>query len=250
MFTEQSLDGFRLHIAPGVSGSWVGKIIRGLDTLPRANRAHHRRMGLVNLPFDSSSGSGFVKVYHHTSPRHQKWRRRAPIQRLRRRYADHEGQALRHLDAAGVPVPGLLFYGEEWRLGIRHRGVVVSQAVTGPTLFEVLNRRLEDRWLEAYPRLLARIHESGLSHGDAYSRNFLVDRSRLMAIDLENSRPLTRKKRSSDLVAMISSIHRATGLEDLAMRSLDSYISVVGEASSISTGALLKRGLTMATENI
>lgn len=246
MFDKQHSRRFRLRVDSGVSATWVDDTVENLHALPLDLNLAQRRRGVIDLPPGSTNSRAFIKVFHHTSRRHHKWRRRLPIQRLRPRYADHEGRALRHLAAAGVPVPKLLFYGEEWSLGIRRRGVVATELLTAPTLFEVLANECDRRWIEAYSRILARIHAAGLSHGDAHSRNFLVHNSRLVALDLENSRILTHKKRTSDLVTMVSSVLHATNREGSAVSALDSYLSAGGEIGQVSTAGLMKRGLVMA----
>lgn len=241
-FVRRREGRFRLEVDGGLSQSWVTEVVRRLEELPEDEHIPGRRRGVVSQPSHSSTRQAFVKIFHHTSPRHRKWRRRAPIQRLRRRYADHEGRALRYLGAKGVPVPRLLFFGEEWSFGVRRRGVVATEALSAPTLHDVLSQKASDRWARAYSEALARIHASGLSHGDAHGRNFLVQDSRIVAIDLENSRSLTRKKRTGDLVAMVSSVLLATGSESNATRALASYDTAVGETYHVATDELMRRG--------
>ena len=241
-FLKQRQARFQLQSDSGVPRSWVRDVIRRLDELPQDGHFSQRRRGVVDLPNGLGSEQAFIKVFHHASPRHHKWRRKCPVQRLRRRYADHEGRALRHLASAGIPVPRVLFYGEEWRFGVRSRGVVATEAIEAPTLFEVFARGVDRHWLDAYSRTLARIHAARLSHGDAHSQNFLVHDSHLVTIDLENSRALTPKKKTSDLVTMVSSVLHATGCEGLANSALESYRSAGGLSDHLIAEDLLELG--------
>ena len=242
IISRRRLGRFRLKVADGVPHSWMQEVIGQLEDLPRDPRTPERRMGVVDGPVGIARCRAFVKVVSHTSPRHHKWRRRVPVQRLRPRYASHEGQALQQLAAAGIPVPRLLFYGEEWRMGIRNRGVVATELLQAPTLSDVVTAGRGTAWLEPYSRALARIHATGLSHGDAHSKNFLVQDHGLVAIDLENSRCLTHKKRLSDLASMVSSVLEHTDSKILAAMALELYRPAAGATAIFEVENLIEHG--------
>ncbi|HSV99531.1 MAG TPA: lipopolysaccharide kinase InaA family protein [Sedimentisphaerales bacterium] len=94
-----------------------------------------------------------------------------------------EWRNLTYFARMGIPVPRVVAYGSQYRLGLLRRGALVTeevpQAVDLQTLVKTKPELLQDRaWVLAIMRLLTeyvrRIHEDGFTHRDLKWRNVLV----------------------------------------------------------------------------
>ena len=144
------------------------------------------------LTFRDSGREASVVVKQYTDVRSLKWAllglwasaanrfSMAPMARLDREY----GMTLR-LKAAGLNVPSVLAVAPEERL-------IVKEFVSGPTLAGVIDGVLRGKSdgipeVMAYAEIVAKIHSSGYSLGDAKASNVVVSPKGLYLTDLEQS---------------------------------------------------------------
>lgn len=207
MYKKIKLKGFKLVTkSKGIDVAWLDKLISNLDLFPAVPYAKDRHRGLVAMPSGSPFPNAFVKTYSHTECSHQSFRRRHPFRRLIPRYAVKEGRAYLKFQQSGLAVPGIVAFGEEWKWGIRHRGVIVIEAIDAPCLQQLLHNTPDTIWIPRIFETMARIHNAGMTHGDAHLVNFLCSGKRIVSIDVVNSKPLSNKGRLTDITNVLISI--------------------------------------------
>ncbi len=217
---------FRLRIDPDMDRNWLEGVIAHPDQVPVARHLPSRRSGFLPYPAGVPCDRVFVKWYAATDTGHGSAAKRLAIHRLRPRYAAREGTAGAVYAGLGIPVARVLAWGEEWKWGIRHRGILVQEALDCENVQVVLARTREPVWIQRAFHLITRLHRAGYTHGDANLVNFLAaDDGRIIPIDLENVRKITRKKRSSDLVNVMKSAYIAleTAAESFIIDGLRAY---------------------------
>jgi len=98
----------------------------------------------------------------------------------------------RHLLANGLDVPPLL--GVCWsRAGLVYRGAIATEEIEGEDLLGHLRTHPNDRQtLQACGRLIRRMHDLRLWHGDLQLKNILVAPPGLLLIDFDKARLLPR----------------------------------------------------------
>lgn len=140
-----------------------------------------------------------------------------------------EGEILRALAAAAVPVPLLVASGSE----PDGRSFVVTRAVAGAPLDDVLREgrlsvpeRRRDV-LRRLARLVRRLHAAGFVHRDLYLCHVLLsdDASELTLIDVERALPRRRTRwRVKDLAALLSSAPNGSASRTDALLFLREYL--------------------------
>ncbi len=108
------------------------------------------------------------------------------------------------LRALGIDTPRPLGYVEHERTPARHASFAAFEHVGAPTLMDIRDGRLsllptlgaggiaEKRaLLVRVATLLARMHAHGLFHGDLHPANILVEKDRLLVVDLDSMRSVS-----------------------------------------------------------
>ena len=124
-----------------------------------------------------------------------------PVERSR----SHRSHLWAHrLRALGIDTPRPLGYVEHEKRPARHASFAAFEHVGAPTLMDIRDGRLsllptigqgaiaEKRALIVrVARLLAKLHANGLFHGDLHPANILVEKDRLLIVDLESMRSVS-----------------------------------------------------------
>ncbi|MCP4119807.1 MAG: hypothetical protein GY737_31290 [Desulfobacteraceae bacterium] len=231
-YREMKMEGFKLTVAKDLDTGWLGKLISNLEILPPVPYATKRHRGFVALPPGGGLSRAFVKTYAHTDEQHRAFRRKHPLRRLFPRYAVKEGLAYLNFQRAGLAVPGLLAFGEEWKWGIRNRGIIVIEAVQAPSLQELLHKTRDTAWIDRIFETMARIHGAGVTHGDAHLVNFLGRDQEVLSIDIESSKPLSPKRQRTELVNVLVSIFREINDEEPVRAGIKLYETQTGQLLS------------------
>ena len=237
------LGRFRLLVDPLWSNDSVEQVLTESEALGAPEFAENRRRGKVVAPSSGYSDS-FVKRYAPTDAQSIALKRRHPLHRLRSRYAYNEGAAYCFFRSAGIAVPKVHFFGEQWRFGFRGEGVVAIEFLDGRLVQDELLGDEPGYWVENTVDAVIKMHQLGYTHGDANLINFIAVGRQSYAIDLENSRRVTDKKRSSDLVNILKSVHFSTGSRELmgvaASRYEESGLRLPQSAGDLFSKALFK----------
>jgi tRNA A-37 threonylcarbamoyl transferase component Bud32 len=186
-----SLSGARLRVREDLSPEWFASVLEASGSAPKHSR--------LDLPDGTPC---HAKVYR-PRPSH------GILRRLRSRRAVREGRGYRAFRSVDLPVVPLLAYGERRRLGLLVHGYVFTEEIPAPTVAEAWRTSPDPDLLGRTARFLGRIHTSGLSHGDARTRNFLVTDHGLVAFDLASwsaARPRYRRKDVARLLAAVAAL--------------------------------------------
>ncbi len=206
-----TVDGSAMHHTASLPTAWAGELWRAVDAgelddhsdrpLPDGRRAH-------------------VKIY----------RRRAKhgwLRRLRAGRAAREGAGYREFGRLGIPTATLLAYGEKRRHRLHEWGLVCSLHAEVPDVAAAWRSRRDDELLQACAQLLASIHNAGLCHGDAVTRNFLAAHPRPLTFDLASWGRANRRRRTEDLTRFLGSVIKLSTEPTLARQLLRRYESFV-----------------------
>ena len=214
-YQKIKIHGFHLKARTDLPTGWLPLLIANLDKLPHAPLAPDRQWAFVNLPENHQNLELFIKTYAPKDSRHSSFRRNHPLRRLLPRYAAKEAEAALRFQAKNLPAPELYVFGEEWKKGIRYRGVVIMEAVKGASAQSLLKHSPDLTLIGPVFRTIAEIHSCGLSHGDAHLPNFIWDQKQIKVIDIERSKKLTVKGQQADLMNIMLSI--LIEIEDTAL---------------------------------
>lgn len=219
-------DKFKLCVHRHLADQWLEDLIASLDRLPPVPYAPNRRRGFVKLPDACPFESAFVKVYAHTDCQARGFRRTHPLRRLLPRYASKEGKTYLKFQHMGLSVPTVLAFGEEWKYGIRGRGLFIVENIQAPSLQMLLHDACSGErhdWIERLFRTIADLHRAGVTHGDAHLVNFLgIDRT-IYSIDIDKSKPVSPKRCTSDLINVMTGILLETSDTKIIEHGLDRY---------------------------
>ena len=171
-YEEKIVGDFHLQVRSDVPRVWLEHIVQHLDNIVVVTK--DRRRGSIPLPAELGVGDAFVKAFPQIYDRHSSDEHKDKLSKPG--YAMVEAGAYLRLQKTAVNIPAMYIYGEEWRDGIRHKGLLVTGLEPGPTLYEVIE---QDRaaGLDASKRCiseLGKMHAAGYCHGDAHPRNFIV----------------------------------------------------------------------------
>ncbi len=197
---------FKLLKHEALDPDWLKHLIASLHRLPAVSYAPNRSRAYVQLPATSPDGQAFVKVYAHTDCQSRGFRRTHPLRRLLPRYASKEGNAYLKFLRLGLPVPEVLAFGEEWKLGIRHRGLFVVEALDAPSVQLLLHETRKTQWIAKIFSAISTIHRAGITHGDAHLVNFIGLNDKIYSIDIDKSKPISEKGQVTDLVNILAGI--------------------------------------------
>jgi len=137
----------------------------------------------------------------------QHWRRRWDIHR--------EMNILRRLQGRGLPVTVLVAWGCESRAGLPLRSFPLLRGCTGALNLSEFIRRpgaRDDRLavFRAVGRMIAKVHDSGVRHGDLACRNVLVlskgPAPEVMLVDFARSRLVRPGRTTADCAAMTCTV--------------------------------------------
>lgn len=185
-------------------------------------------------------GQVYVKRYRYR-PGHSLVRRLGP-NRARR-----EGAGYRAFARKGIPTPRLLVYGDTRKTGLFVKGLVATAMLDAVNLVDHYRTTGEEEMIVAAARFLAHIHTSGLAHGDACLRNYLVSGSSAMALDLPSWSRFTRKAWLNDLTRFLGSGLKLTSDDALVTHVMDEYLEAFGRLPSSRT-TLIAHAQTYAAE--
>jgi len=222
-FHDIRIRRFKITLRQDLAPEWLQDLIDNLSSLPPVDYAPNRYRGIVPAPDSLPFTQLFVKSYSHTDCQHTSLRRTHFIHRLRPRYGYKEGHAYLNYLAKGILTPAPVAFGEEWTMGVRNRGLIVTEAIDAPTVQACLAQPGGDRWFCKAFDMLQAIHAAGLTHGDANLVNFLAREDDVIAIDLENARQITPKKQQSDLVNVLKSYFLVHAETQAALDCLQRY---------------------------
>lgn len=205
---EHARDDARLLVQPRVPVGWIERLC---DELP-ARRARWLERALPD------GDVAVVKVYR---------RRRAHgiVRRLRAGRAAREAAGYRAFAERGLATVDLLGWGERRRRGLLELGFVVTRRLPARTLADRYLDDFDPAPLRAAIDELARIHASGLAHGDARLRNYLDTRPTPVAFDLALWRRATPASVARDLTSLLASATVLAGDGRLAAALLDRFAS-------------------------
>jgi tRNA A-37 threonylcarbamoyl transferase component Bud32 len=186
----------RLHAAEGIPAEWLCELVR--QAAQETSRSVRRAPAPPGCP-----GEVIIKRYR-LRPNH------SIMRRLRPGRSAHEGRGYRAFRRQGLATPALLAWGESRRFLLFEFGIVVTQYVDAPSVAQVYAQNGDDALLADTARELARIHRAGLTHGDAFVRNFLAVRPRPVALDIASWSRFSRASQLKDLTRFGASIFKLT----------------------------------------
>lgn len=186
----------RLHAAEGLHPAWLQEIVRqaGQDT----SRSVRRAPAPPGFP-----GEVMIKRYR-LRPNHGMFRRLQPGR------SALEGRGYLAFRERGLATPALLAWGESRHFLLFEFGIVVTQYVDAPSVAQAYAQTGDDALLADTARELARIHRAGLTHGDAFVRNFLATRPRPVALDIASWSRFCRASQLKDLTRFGASVFKLT----------------------------------------
>jgi len=235
---------FHLTVKKGLDLSWLDIFLRGLGNLPPSGSSKSRRRCFLEMPQGFEYPVTFVKTYSHTDEKHESLRRKNFFRRLLPRYAAKEGKAYLTFEKSGLKVPGMVLFGEQWRFGIRSLGVVMVEAVQGPSVQQVIRETRDAAFMEKAFESLAEIHAAGVSHGDAHLVNFIYDNHGIIPVDIESSKPLTPKRQKTDLINIMVSLLIELSDTSKLEQGIDFYksfnLSLPGQKNDLINQAVIK----------
>jgi len=222
-YIKKKVNDFTLFIRKDAEVNWLKSVIDNIGELPPVPYAPNRYRGFIPPPKNYDFTSLFVKTYSHTDCQQRSFKRRHFFHRLRPRYANSEGNAYINYNKKGLLTPTLIGFGEEWRYGIRNRGIIIIEAIDAPSVQDMLKTDEYEYWFNTVFDTIIQIHQAGITHGDANLVNFIADNNRVLSIDIENSRKITRKKQLSDLINIVKSYFLYHESEDIVKDNLIKY---------------------------
>lgn len=205
-YKKIKIDNFKFRINQEFTPQWLEKLIASLQLLPKVPYATNRSRAYVELSENNSVPRAFVKTYAHTDCQSRGFRRTNPLRRLLPRYAFKEGTAYIKFQRLGLRVPKLLAFGEEWKFGVRHRGVLIVEALEGPSLQTLLHETRDHEGIDRIFETITEIHLAGRTHGDAHLVNFIKSNDKIYAIDIDKSKTISEKGRVTDLINIMAGI--------------------------------------------
>ncbi len=240
VYIKSKINRFTMTIREDLDQKWLRTVIENIGSLPPVSYAPNRFRGFISPPENYDFKSLFVKTYSHTDCQHTSFKRRHFLHRLRPRYANSEGNAYINYQKKGLSTPALIGFGEEWRYGIRNRGVIIIEAINAPSVQDMLRTPDYKYWINTAFETITQIHKAGITHGDANLVNFIADNNRVLAIDIENSRQITQKKQLSDLVNIIKSYFLEYEERKIICENLTKYENA-GLTLPIQSGQLIEK---------
>lgn len=225
-YTKIKIDNFKIHINEKLDPQWLERLIGSLHLLPEVPYAPNRSRAYVESSENHSGPCAFVKLYAHTDCQSRGFRRTNPLRRLLPRYASKEGSAYLEFQRHGINVPSVLAFGEEWKFGIRNRGLFVVEAIAGPSLQALLHKTRDHKWIDLIFKAIIDIHMSGRTHGDAHLVNFIQLNDKIYAIDIDKSKAISEKGRITDLINIMVGIFLEVDAPDRVKNGLIEYESV------------------------
>ncbi len=168
--------------------------------------AHRTHDGHLERPLPPELGRGdcVLKLYPKRS-------RHNTVRRLRKGRALHEGEGYRAFQAAGLPTPMLILYGEYRRLGLHQLGLIGTRKIEAPTVTEHWREHGDATVFDGAAAALARVHAAGLTHGDALARNFLATEDETTVFDLASWGRFDGPNQIEDLTRLLGSVVFLTG---------------------------------------
>ena len=121
------IDHFELWLAPQLNREFVASLIARMAV----STVSPRQYFTAELP---TGGPVWVKCVAASRHRFEPWSSINILPRLRPRFAAAEGAAYLAFANAGIATPALYAFGEEWRFGLRGRGIVVVEWLPDITL--------------------------------------------------------------------------------------------------------------------
>ena len=210
--TDLTVDGDRLRVDAELPVAWIEGLWREIGAAPRG-----RSVSVRPCPRGSQqTGEAMVKVYHRR-PAHGLLRRLRPGRALR------EGRGYEEFARLGLPIPRLLAYGEHRPRGLHAWGLVVTARVPAPTVAEACAEGLDLDLLRGVLALIASLHNAGLAHGDAVTRNVLATHPVPTLFDLASWRRADRRTRDVDLERLLGSSMRLGADRDTCAALLAHY---------------------------
>jgi tRNA A-37 threonylcarbamoyl transferase component Bud32 len=186
----------RLQAVEGIPAEWLYELVR--QAAQDSTRSVRRASAPPGWP-----GDVIIKRYR-LRPNH------GIIRRLKPGRSSLEGRGYRAFRERGLATPALLAWGESRRFLLFEFGIIVTQYVDAPSVAHVYAQARDDALLADTARELARIHRAGLTHGDAFVRNFLATRPRPVAIDIASWSRLDRASQLKDLTRFGASVFKLT----------------------------------------
>lgn len=222
------------------SGSSTDRVTRRplpADTLTAVARAWSAQGQSTPL-----TGRAVVKRYD-TRQGHNLWRRLLPGRAWR------EASGYHALDGAGITVPPLLVAGEERRLGLHTRGLLVTAELDAPTLARHVHTDGASSVLPRVMDVLARLHGAGLAHGDALLRNWLDAEPQPIPFDLPSWRRATTPAVRRDLVRVLGSARRQGARPDEVRDALHAWCARAGGAGQAFASPAAEQSVLTEAEN-
>jgi hypothetical protein len=167
-------------------------------TKPGLDDWRDRRRLCLTAATDAQSASNvtaYLKRFH--SPPILAQLRRIVFRKASRSTGWWEWQAIRRLQAAGVPSVGAIAFGHEMQGWWERRSFLLVEAASGEALerwlprgWPTLSPRQRRIWIERLAALVASLHSAGLCHRDLYLSHVFVDAAdpdapRFCLIDLQ-----------------------------------------------------------------
>lgn len=208
-YRDHHFDGVRLRLAPEFGTDWIPAMWEECVT------GTTKRISRWRFPGENGIAV-FVKVY-----------RRKPSKGLLRRLkpgrAEREGAGYIEFSSREIEVPPLIAWGEERHWGLWELGVVVTKAVDARTVEQEFASSEDTDILFDTAKQLARIHLTGIAHGDPLARNFLATRPVPTPFDLPSWSRLTRASQRKDLIRFLGSMVILTGCPEMTRDLLSRY---------------------------
>lgn len=152
----------------------------------------------------------------------RQWRKRNRLRQLGSRYAGAEARNYELFRRIGVATPRLLAWGERWRYGLRHEGVLVTEYVAAPTL-DTLLKNGDTSWVLHGAEALAKLHNAGHVHLDCYPRNCFSADGGILMFDLETVNRFNPERQQRDLSRMFMPVLQEQGSPEAMLAGLERY---------------------------
>lgn len=224
-YRKIKIENFKILKHEKLDPMWLKTLIASLHALPPVPYAPNRSRAYVKLPANNYVNSVFVKLYAHTDCQSRGIRRTNPLRRLLPRYASKEGAAYLKFQRLGLTVPEILAFGEEWKFGIRNRGLFVVEALEAPSLQVLLHKTRNHEWIARILKTITKIHRAGVTHGDAHLVNFIGLDRKIYSIDIDKSKAVSEKGRITDLINIMAGIFLEINDTDRIKEGLSLYES-------------------------
>ena len=230
-------DGWRIFARDDVSDELISLVLGSVDGLGECGKRFRGR-GAITV----SSTSGEHRLYSKSNRlrvRPSKFLK--CMEELRKGRFLREGRMYMEFHSRRIPTPRLVFFGDRTLLGFRVEEIIVTELVEGRNILDLYRESRDECWIHRVSDLLARIHGSGMAHGDCMLHNFFFDGESVLAMDLERSSSLTNESRLNDLVEYGGAILRVTGEVSLLRDAMSRYLKTSDPEGQISFPELIER---------